>query len=211
MELKKYEGKNKEEILKKILKELNCNQNDLFLKSEFIEGKLFKSSKYIVSVVTKKEIIEYISEYIQNLSRCMKINIESEILESEDIFKVTLISDQNAILIGKEGRTLNSIQLLLKQSIKNKIGLSLKINVDVANYKVKKLKNIEYQVKKIIKEVQSTKITAALDPMNSYERRFVHNLVSEYKNLTTESIGEGRDRRVTIKYKENSYTFVYFF
>lgn len=203
MELKKYEGKNKEEILKKILKELNCNQNDLFLKSEFIEGKLFKSSKYIVSVVTKKEIIEYIIEYIQNLSRCMKINIESEILESEDIFKVTLVSDQNAILIGKEGRTLNSIQLLLKQSIKNKIGLSLKINVDVANYKVKKLKNIEYQVKKIIKEVQSTKITAALDPMNSYERRFVHNLVSEYKNLTTESIGEGRDRRVTIKYKEN--------
>lgn len=203
MELKKYEGKNKEEILKKILKELNCNQNDLFLKSEFIEGKLFKSSKYIVSVVTKKEIIEYISEYIQNLSRCMKINIESEILESEDIFKVTLVSDQNAILIGKEGRTLNSIQLLLKQSIKNKIGLSLKINVDVANYKVKKLKNIEYQVKKIIKEVQSTKITAALDPMNSYERRFVHNLVSEYKNLTTESIGEGRNRRVTIKYKEN--------
>lgn len=203
MELKKYEGKNKEEILKKILKELNCNQNDLFLKSEFIEGKLFKSSKYIVSVVTKKEIIEYISEYIQNLSRCMKINIESEILESEDIFKVTLVSDQNAILIGKEGRTLNSIQLLLKQSIKNKIGLSLKINVDVANYKVKKLKNIEYQVKKIIKEVKSTKITAALDPMNSYERRFVHNLVSEYKNLTTESIGEGRDRRVTIKYKEN--------
>lgn len=203
MKLKKYEGKNKEEILKKILKELNCNQNDLFLKSEFIEGKLFKSSKYIVSVVTKKEIIEYISEYIQNLSRCMKINIESEILESEDIFKVTLVSDQNAILIGKEGRTLNSIQLLLKQSIKNKIGLSLKINVDVANYKVKKLKNIEYQVKKIINEVQSTKITAALDPMNSYERRFVHNLVSEYKNLTTESIGEGRDRRVTIKYKEN--------
>ena len=61
----------------------------------------------IVSVVTKKEIIEYISEYIQNLSRCMKINIESEILESEDIFKVTLVSDQNAILIGKEGRTLN--------------------------------------------------------------------------------------------------------
>lgn len=203
MELKKYEGKNKEEILKKILKELNCNQNDLFLKSEFIEGKLFKSSKYIVSVVTKKEIIEYINEYIQNLSRCMKINIESEILESEDIFKVTLVSNQNAILIGKEGRTLNSIQLLLKQSIKNKIGLSLKINVDVANYKVKKLKNIEYQVKKIINEVQSTKITAALDPMNSYERRFVHNLVSEYKNLTTESIGEGRERRVTIKYKEN--------
>lgn len=203
MELKKYEGKNKDEILKSILKELNCEQKDLFLKSEFIEGKLFKSSKYIVSVIEKKEIINYIKEYIKNLAKYMKINIETEILENEDIFKVTLVSDQNAILIGKEGRTLNSIQLLIKQSIKNKIGLNLKINVDVANYKVKKLKNIEYEVKKIIKEVQSSKITAALDPMNSYERRFVHNLVSEYNNLETESIGEGKDRRVTIKYKEN--------
>lgn len=202
MELKVYEGKNKEEILKKILQELNCQQEDLYLKSEFIEGKLFKGSKYIVSVVRKNDIIEYIKSYIHALSKNMKINIESEILEQDDIYKVTLISDQNAILIGKEGRTLNSIQLLLRQSIRNKIGLSLKINVDVANYKVKKLKNIEYEVKKIIKEVQSSKITAALDPMNSYERRFIHNLVSEYKNLETESIGEGKERRITIKYKE---------
>lgn len=202
MELKVYEGKNKEEILKKILQELNCQQEDLYLKSEFIEGKLFKGSKYIVSVVRKNDIIEYIKSYIHALSKNMKINIESEILEQDDIYKVTLISDKNAILIGKEGRTLNSIQLLLRQSIRNKIGLSLKINVDVANYKVKKLKNIEYEVKKIIKEVQSSKITAALDPMNSYERRFIHNLVSEYKNLETESIGEGKERRITIKYKE---------
>lgn len=202
MELKVYEGKNKEEILKKILQELNCQQEDLYLKSEFIEGKLFKGSKYIVSVVRKYDIIEYIKSYIHTLSKNMKINIESEILEQDDIYKVTLISDQNAILIGKEGRTLNSIQLLLRQSIRNKIGLSLKINVDVANYKVKKLKNIEYEVKKIIKEVQSSKITAALDPMNSYERRFIHNLVSEYKDLETESIGEGKERRITIKYKE---------
>lgn len=202
MELKVYEGKNKDELLKKILQELNCQQEDLYLKSEFVEGKLFKGSKYIVSVVRKNDIIEYIKNYIHTLSKNMKIHIESEILEQDDIYKVTLISDQNGILIGKEGRTLNSIQLLLRQSIRNKIGLSLKINIDVANYKVKKLKNIEYEVKKIIKEVQSSKITAALDPMNSYERRFIHNLVSEYDDLETESIGEGKDRRITIKYKE---------
>ncbi len=202
MDLKVYEGKNKDEILKKILQDLNCQQEDLYLKSEFIEGKLFKGSKYIVSVVRKNDIIDYIRNYIDTLSKNMKIHIESEILEQDDIYKVTLISDQNAILIGKEGRTLNSIQLLLKQSIRNKIGLSLKINVDVANYKVKRLKNIEYEVKKIIKEVQSSKITAALDPMNSYERRFIHNLVSEYPDLETQSIGEGKDRRITIKYKE---------
>ena len=203
MELRKYEGKNKEEVLENILKELDCKQEDLFLKSEFVEGKLFKGSKYIVYAVKKEEITNYIKEYIKELSKNMNINIDSEVLESEDIYKVTLVSDQNAILIGKEGRTLNSIQQLLKQSIRNQIGLNLKINVDVSNYKVKKLKNIEYEVKKIIREVEQTHITAALDPMNSYERRFVHNLVNERPNLESESIGEGRERRVTIKYKEN--------
>ena len=74
-----------------------------------------------------------------------------------------------------------------------------KIKEELSKDKIEK----DFDFSKIIKEVKSTKITAALDPMNSYERRFVHNLVSEYKNLTTESIGEGRDRRVTIKYKEN--------
>ena len=58
-----YEGKNKEDILKNILEELKCKKEDLFLKSEFIEGKLFKSSKYIVTVIRKSDIIEYIYHF----------------------------------------------------------------------------------------------------------------------------------------------------
>ena len=76
MDLKVYEGKNKDEILKKILQELNCQQEDLYLKSEFIEGKLFKGSKYIVSVVRKNDIIDYIRNYIDTLSKNMKIHIK---------------------------------------------------------------------------------------------------------------------------------------
>ena len=55
---------------------------------------------------------------------------------------------------------------------------------------------------KIIKEVTNTKMDVYLDPMNSYERRYVHNLVNSYPNVTTESVGEGSERRVTIKYVE---------
>ena len=130
----------------------------------------------------------------------MNIKIETEIKELDNSFNVILISDNNAILIGKEGKTLNAIQTLIRQALKVQINLNLKINIDVANYKVKKLKNIESQVKKIAEDVINTKITAALDPMNSYERRFVHNLINSYSNLETESIGEGKDRRITIKY-----------
>lgn len=199
----KYEGKNEQELIEQILTELKCQKDDLYIKTEFIEGKLFKSSKYIIKVVKKEEINKYIEEFIKNIGNLMDINIEIEILEQNGSFNITLISNNNSILIGKNGKTLLSIQTLLRQSIRNKFELNIKINLDIANYKIKKLKNIERLVKDIAKEVEKTKMDVSLDSMNSYERRFVHNLINEYPNLTTESSGEGKDRHITIKYKEN--------
>jgi len=198
-----YEGKNKEELLENILKELDCKKEELFLKSEFVEGKLFKSSKYIITVLKKKDVENYIKLFFKDISNLMNINIELEILEMEDIFNITLVSDNNSILIGKDGKTLNSLQILIRQSVRNKVGLNIKLNLDVSNYKIKKMKNIERLVRQIAKEVDETKLNVSLDSMNSYERRLVHTIISEYPNLETESLGEGKDRHVTIKYKED--------
>lgn len=203
IEIKKYEAKTKEEALNKALEELNVKQEDLFLKSEFVEGKLFKSSKYIVSVLKKDDIKKYINDFFKDIAKYMNLNIETEIMEKDNIFSVLLVSNNNSILIGKEGKTLNALQILIRQAIKNNTGLLVKLNLDISNYKVKKLKNIERLVRGIAEDVEASQITVSLDPMNSYERRLVHTLVSEYPNLVTESVGEGKDRHVTIKYKEN--------
>lgn len=197
-----YEGKTEQESIEKALKELKLNREDIIIKSEYIEGKLFKSSKYILSVIIKEEIINYIKEYINVIADKMNISIDCDITISEDNFNVTLVSDNNSILIGKEGRTLNAIQLLIRQSIKNQTTLNIKLNIDAANYKLKKLKNIEYQIKKIANDILKTKIDVSLDSMNSYERRLVHSIINEYPNLETESIGEGKDRHIVIKYIE---------
>lgn len=202
LEIIKEEAKTKEEALEIIINKTNLTKDDFFLKSEFIEGKLFKSSKYIVSALKKEDVKKYINEFIKNLSNLLNIDIECEILLNEESYNVTLVSDNNAILIGKEGKTLSAIQTILRQAIKQEASINLKINVDVGNYKLNKMKNIEYEVKKIALEVQKSKLDVSLDPMNSYERRLVHNLINEYSNLTTESIGEGKDRHVIIKYVE---------
>lgn len=203
VEIRTYEAKTKEEALEKALNELNLKQEDLFLKSEFIEGRLFKSSKYIVSVIIKNDIKKYIEEFFKNVGKYMNINIETEITENDGIFKVILVSNNNAILIGKDGKTLNALQTLIRQSIKNNTSLLIKLNLDVSNYKLKKLKKIERLVRGIAEDVIASQISVSLDPMNSFERRLVHTIIDEYKNLTTESVGEGKDRHVTIKYKEN--------
>lgn len=198
----KYEAKEKEEIEKQIKEELKCELDELIIKYEFTEGKLFKSQKYVASVIKKEDIKTLIDDVIKTIGQNMNIVIDNEILVSDEIYNVTLISNNNSILIGKEGKTLNALQTLVRQIVRNKTNTSIKINLDVSNYKMKKMKNIERIVRQVAKEVKTSKVTVSLDPMNSYERRYVHTIISEYPELETESVGEGKERHITIKYKE---------
>ena len=153
-----------------------------------------------MNVIKKEDVIEYVKEYIKAIGSGMNVDIQLEVREDEDIFTVTMVSNNNPILIGKEGRTMNAIQFLLRQSIQNQTGMSVKINLDASNYRAKKVKRFEYEIKNIVREVQKTKTDAKLDPMNSYQRRIVHSLLSDFSNVTTESVGEEPNRCVVIKY-----------
>lgn len=203
LEINKFEGKTEEDALNKAMVELNCESNNLFYTTETVEGKLFKSGKTIVSVVQKSDVKEYINEYFKELGKTMNIDIETEVLYKNDSFNVTLLTSNNSLLIGKEGKNLQAIQNLLRQSLKIKTGVSIKVNIDISNYKEKKLHQLEREVKKIAKEVQKTKVDVSLDPMNSYERRYIHNAINEWHNISTESEGEGKDRHIVIRYVED--------
>ena len=74
--------------------------------------------------------------------------------------------------------------------------------VDVEDYKEKVNKHLEFDVKKIAREVLRTGVEAKLDPMNSYERRIVHNAINEIKGVSTISEGEEPNRCVVIKKDE---------
>lgn len=199
----KYEGKNKEDLKNKYLEELNVLDSDIFTKETEEEGNLFKAKKYIIEVFKKEDIVNYAKEYVNNLEKGFNIKINKEIKFQDDILKIVLVSDNNSILIGKEGRTLESIQTLLRNSIKNQTGINVKINMDASNYKTKKQKNLEYEIKKIAKDVLKTHIEVKLDPMNSYDRRCVHNVVAKFEGLKSVSFGESPNRYVVISYKED--------
>lgn len=201
--LYKYEGKTKEEIENKIIEELNSEKKNLIINIKEEEGKLFKSKKYYYEVVQKSDIVKYVKEYIKSLAQNMNIVINSEVNIKDDVLNIILVSDSNAILIGKEGRTLSAIQVLIRNAINNKIRTGLKINIDASNYKANKQKKLEIQIKKLAKEVLSSKVNVKLDPMNSYERRCVHNVITKYPELKSISYGEDPNRYVEISYKED--------
>ena len=110
-----------------------------------------------------------------------------------------MFSDNNAILIGKNGRTMSSMQQLLRQTIKNKLNIKINIILDVEEYKIKQQKNIERLAVKLAKDVIRTNIEVKMDSMNSYERRLVHSRLADFDGVKTESTGEEPNRCVVIK------------
>ena len=115
---------------------------------------------------------------------------------------ITMYSDRNSILIGKNGKTLESLQMIIKQTIYNEVGMYPFFTLDVENYKEKQENYLESLAKRTAKEVVNTKMDASLENMNSYERRIVHNCLTNFKNIYTTSEGEEPNRYVVIKYKE---------
>ncbi len=200
--LHSYEGKNIETLKETCQNELNQPIEKIYFKEKEEEAGLFKSKKYTLLAVTEEEIITSIKEFITELGSKMNLDIKSEIKIQDNIINIILVSDNNNILIGKDGKTMNSIQLLLRQMYGNLSEFNLKITVDVSNYRAKKIKNLEREIKNICKEVLSTKVDVKLDPMNSYERRIVHSIVSEYNDLASVSEGEEPNRYTIIKYKD---------
>lgn len=202
LELKnhKYEGKNSEDVLNKALAELNASTNEVYYSvTEEQSGGLFKSKKFCVNVVLKEDVIEYIKSYLKEVTDLMGINVEFETQKRENYIKVNMISDNGAILIGKNGRTMMSLQDLLRQSIQSKLGVRINVILDSNDYREKQQKNIERLAIRLAKDVRKTKVEVKMDSMNSYERRLVHNALANFKGVTTISEGEEPNRFVVIK------------
>lgn len=192
----KYEDLKEEDCRLKCLEDLDVYNNEILTK-EYEE-----EDKYVMEVVKKEDVKNFIREYLEKVTKKLGVTIRLEINEYEDVFTVKMFSDNNPILIGKDGRTLSALQTLLRQTLSNQIKFNVKINLDASNYKVKKEKYFENDIKKIINEIMKTKDEIKLDPMNSYKRRIVHSIASEYYNIETESFGEEPNRYVVIRYVE---------
>ena len=193
-----YQAKTFEEAKNLALAELMEQQENLYIKEIESSTKLF-SKKSVIEVVKKEDVLEYIKELIRNITKFMGLTVNMEVKKRDDSVTISLYSDNNAILIGKDARTLNALTTIIKQSIYNQIGTYYNFVLDVSEYKEKQQYFIERAAKKTAKEVARTKIEAKLEPMNSYERRIVHNILTNFRGVYTESEGVEPHRYVVIK------------
>lgn len=203
MEEKIFEGKTLEEALKKAYEDLNVKEEDILYKKEETKGGLFKSGGIKVTVVLLSEVSDFLKKELAELLSKMDIESSFESKIRNGKIQIKMYSDRNSILIGRGGKTLESLNIILKQMIFNKIGLYPYFTLDVEDYKEKQEENLERMAKQLAKEVATTKVDLTLENMNSYERRIIHNILTNFKGVYTTSEGEEPNRHVVIKYKEN--------
>lgn len=193
------EGKVVEEVLEEIYAENNLTKEEIIYKVINKKGKLFKGSSYEVIVYPKSSLNEEIKEFLNNVVVNLGLEVNFEVSSNEERTTIKMYSSNNPILIGRNGQTLRALEELVRQMLQSKYEIRYKISLDVENYKSKKEKNLERMVKKLAKEVVTTKVEIKLDNMSSYERRIVHNALTNFKGIKTESEGEEPNRHVVIK------------
>ena len=140
--LNKYEGRTYEEALQKCLRQLELDETELYIDVKEKEPSDDNKNKIEITVLPKQDVIDYIKEIVQNIGNAFVSNITTKITDLEDVLNVSIYSDVNPILIGKDGKNLSAIQTIIKQAVFRKFNRSIKVSVDIANYKNKKINSL---------------------------------------------------------------------
>ena len=201
--MKEYIAKTLEDALSKASEEFETEVDNLVY--EVVEEKrgLF-SKKVIINVFELSDVITYAEDYILGITDSLDIEASANTTLNDDIIRITIDSTNNPILIGKNGKTLQAINDLTKLAVSTKFKKRFRLLVDINGYKDSKYRKIAFAAKRAAKEVQKTHITTILDPMPADERRIIHNALHNFRNIKTESKGEGSHRQVSIIYVENT-------
>lgn len=202
MEKYVFTGKTEEEAVEEACTNLNLNKDQIIYSASEQKGGLFKAKRIDIEVMRKSDIDQYIKEFALKLTKDMGFDTKIEAKNRDGMLNITLYSDNNSLLIGKDGKNMAALGTVIRQAVYNEIGSFYKFNLDVGEYKLKQQKNLERMARNIARDVAKTKVEAKLEPMNSYERRIVHNALTNDKFVYTESVGEEPNRCVVIKLKE---------
>jgi len=146
-----------------------------------------------------EESIRYAKKYLEDLLSFFGLNTDVYATSEDDVIELEVPSTHlNGFLIGQRGENMRSLQFLVSSALKNNGHEFTRVNVDIADYKKQRAQRLSEHAEGWMKSVKEDGKTIELDPMNAADRRTIHKLAQEW-NIVSESTGEGRDRRITLK------------
>ena len=126
MEKHTYIGKNREEAINNAKADLQEVEENLIINEKEIKQGLFKTKKTEIEVIEKREVVKFIKEYTYNLLKDIGFNANIEVRKNKDIPTYTIYSDNDSLLIGKNGKNLKAISFYIGLHINKMIGRNFK-------------------------------------------------------------------------------------
>lgn len=148
---------------------------------------------------------ETIKTAAEELLGKMISNFEVEMEEDNGVYHVIIKTEEDApTVIGRHGETIRAIQKILEVVLYKSLGEPVSILVNVNDYREKQKERLRDIASQMAQKTQETKRASHLRGLSSYERKIVHEYITnDYPDLTTYSVGEGRDRHLVIDTKNN--------
>lgn len=151
------------------------------------------------------EKVEIIKSETEALLKKIIEKFEVEVQEDNGVFYIIIKAEEEApTVIGRHGETIRAIQKILEVILYKKFNEPVSILVNVNDYREKQKERLESLAAEFASKTQSIKEPTSIRNLSSYERKIIHEYITKnYPDLTTYSVGEGRDRRLVVDLKGN--------
>jgi len=201
--MRRYDAKTIEELLSNVAREKQVPESELIytIVEEKTGSKFFGIGKSVTAdVYTMEDVRLFLQSYLEDFFRGLLLEVEVSVEQKNEDFEIMLNADNNAMLIGKNGTTLQAINTVVRSAVNASFKRRFNVVIDINNYKEERYDKLKQIAKRVANTVLRTKVTATLDPMPNDERKIIHQYLSEVRNIKTVSEGEGRNRRLKIMY-----------
>lgn len=190
IEIDKTPKEKKESKIEKIKDIEVTEKKKEHVKEQTIDIKEVKKDKKDISETIQKKA----EELLENIGLVLKVEVDRL---SDRNYLVNLYGEDNGIIIGKKGKTLNSFEYLLNSIMKD-----YRIEVDVEGFKAKRTETLRELGKKMAEKALKSGKPVRLNPMPPRERKIIHEVVNKYSELDTYSEGRDPKRYIVIKRKK---------
>ncbi len=129
-----------------------------------------------------------------------RLGIETEVecfVKEGDLY-LEVKSDEGGLLIGKHGRTLESLQILINRMVNKKVKEPVRIILDIADYKKRRADSLKKMAGRLGENAKRTGKGITIGPFCAHDRRVIHIALKEDTSLKTESLGEGDWKKIKI-------------
>ncbi|MBI5045374.1 MAG: KH domain-containing protein [Candidatus Levybacteria bacterium] len=138
----------------------------------------------------------------QELLAKLEVSGTVEVTVHEDMADILLQTEESGLIIGYHGEVLEALQLLISLMASKKIGRFIRASLEVGDYKKNRTEYLERLAQQTKDRVLQDDRAHTLSSLKSWERRIVHLVLQDDEEVTSESMGEGKDRVLVVKPRE---------